>query len=165
MSDDGPQTPPAASPGGMPKGIQLALGALIVFGLLGWFGYTNLESGSTFTYYQTLDEFRASGVRPDPGVSLRVHGYVANESIERDLASKHVVFGVQNDPPHAATAASTPMRVIYRSLEVPDLFQDGAEVVVEGHLAQENGEEVFVADNVLAKCPSKFQAKAEGAEI
>jgi cytochrome c-type biogenesis protein CcmE len=36
------------------------------------------------------------------------------------------------------------------------MFKDGAEVVVEGRL---DGNAVFVADNVMAKCPSKFQAK------
>jgi cytochrome c-type biogenesis protein CcmE len=44
--------------------------------------------------------------------------------------------------------------VVYASLEVPDLFKDGAEVVVEG----EPGAEAFHATNVLAKCPSKFEA-------
>ena len=43
----------------------------------------------------------------------------------------------------------------------PDLFKDGAEVVVEGHLEQRHGDTVLVADNVMAKCPSKFQARAE----
>ena len=38
-----------------------------------------------------------------------------------------------------------------------DLGADGAEVVVEGRLTDGA---VFVADNVLAKCPSKFEAQA-----
>jgi len=168
MSTDAPPSrdPGGASrEGGLPKGVQLAIGAVIVLGLLGWYGASNLESGATFTYYQTLDEFRASGTLPDAATSLRIHGYVANDSIERDVARKHVRFGVQNDPPHAGVAGSEPLAVVYRSLETPDLFQDGAEVVVEGHLALDGGREVFVADNVLAKCPSKFQAEVEEAEI
>ena len=51
--------------------------------------------------------------------------------------------------------------MVYASLETPDLFKDGAEVVVEGELAYRDGS--FHADNVLAKCPSKFEAaEAEG---
>jgi cytochrome c-type biogenesis protein CcmE len=40
---------------------------------------------------------------------------------------------------------------------VPDLFKDGAEVVVEGRM--DASQQLFVADQVLAKCPSKFQAQ------
>jgi cytochrome c-type biogenesis protein CcmE len=53
------------------------------------------------------------------------------------------------------------MPVVFRSLDVPDLFQDGAEVVVEGRMDPVAG--VFVADLVLAKCPSKFQADPDAA--
>ena len=53
----------------------------------------------------------------------------------------------------------------YASLETPDLFKHGAEVVVEdesstdGELSSQ-GEPVFHASKVLAKCPSKFEAQA-----
>ena len=165
MSDEShePKEPQAsrepASPG-LSKGAQIAIGALAVAALLGWYGYTNL-GGDSFRYYQTLEEFKAAGA-PSPGQGLRVHGYVANASIQRDLGAKQVRFVVQNDPPHAAPAASgsdARLAVVYRSLETPDLFKDGAEVVVEGHLQGRGGDAIFLADNVMAKCPSKFQAE------
>jgi cytochrome c-type biogenesis protein CcmE len=95
---------------------------------------------------------------------------VSTASIERDLSAKQVRFLVQNDPPHAAPAALDPdaldpdarLEVIYRSLEIPDLFKDGAEVVVEGRLQGRGGDAIFLADNVMAKCPSKFQAETQG---
>ncbi len=147
----------------MSKGAQLTIGASLIFGLLSWYGYTNLEGGSTFQYYQTLDEFLAQnqGDQAMVGRSLRVHGYVAPGSIDRNLAAKHVTFEVQNDPPHKSPDDVTTLSILYRSLETPDLFQDGADVVVEGELTMESGELVFLADNVLAKCPSKFEANAE----
>ncbi len=156
------QEPQDASPrlDGLSKGAQIAIGALVVAGLLGWYGYTNLGDES-FTYYQTLGEFKAAGP-PSEGQGLRVHGYVSTASIERDLGEKQVRFLVQNDPPHAARAASgsdVRLEVVYRSLETPDLFKDGAEVVVEGRLQGRGGDAIFVADNVMAKCPSKFQAE------
>jgi cytochrome c-type biogenesis protein CcmE len=49
--------------------------------------------------------------------------------------------------------------VVLASLETPDLFKDGAEVVVEGQLVDAGAGVVFEADKVLAKCPSKFEAK------
>ncbi len=77
---------------------------------------------------------------------------------------------VQNDPPHAAVAASPGpdefLPVVYRSLETPDLFKDGAEVVLEGRLSADGGHPVFHADKVMAKCPSKFEAElTESAEF
>jgi len=147
----------------MSKGVQLAIGATLVFGLLSWYGYSSLEGGSTFQYYQTLDEFLAN-TRNDAsmvGRSLRVHGYVAPGTIDRNLQARQVTFEVQNDPPHKNPDADTTLSILFRSLETPDLFQDGADVVVEGTLAMNTGQPVFMADNVLAKCPSKFEANAE----
>jgi cytochrome c-type biogenesis protein CcmE len=147
----------------MSKGAQLAVGASIIAALVGWFAFTNLEGGSTFQYYKNLDEFLATAANSPAsnGKSLRVHGYVANESIERNLQDKQVRFRVQNEPPHASGAGSKTLVVVYQGLETPDLFQDGAEVVVEGTLDGAGRDPVFLADNVLAKCPSKFEANQE----
>jgi len=164
--DQRPQAPPPppspqAEPG-LGKGVQITIGALVVAALLGWYGYTNLEQGASFQYFQTLDEFIAEP--PPAGAALRVHGYVATDSIERNVEVKEVRFRVQNDPPHSAGDSSQTLAVIFASLETPDLFKDGAEVVVEGHVLGVDGEPVFVADNVMAKCPSKFEAKLAGEE-
>ena len=142
----------AASLRPVSKGLQIALGALAVAGLLGWYAATNLEKIGTFQYYQTLAEFQASDAQGKP---VRVHGYVALGSIERDVAKRQVRFRVVNAPPHETAAASS-MPVLYGTLETPDMFQDGAEVVLEGRMADGA---TFVADNVMAKCPSKFEAK------
>jgi len=93
------------------------------------------------------------------GRAARVHGYVAESSIERDLEARLVRFAVQNDPPHAKGPPGQTLSVVYSSLETPDLFKDGAEVVVEGQLVMSQGEPVFQANNVMAKCPSKFEAQ------
>ncbi len=144
----------------MSKGLQITFGALIVASLLGWYAYSNLGGTASFQYYNTLDEFMAQG-KSVAGKSLRVHGYVANNSIERNLGAKQVRFQVQNDPPHAGLAAGETLEVLYLGLETPDLFKDGAEVVVEGRIQLEESETVFLADNLMAKCPSKFEAKAQ----
>ncbi|MBW2269366.1 MAG: cytochrome c maturation protein CcmE [Deltaproteobacteria bacterium] len=137
----------------MSKGKQISAGATVIAFLVGWYAFTNLEPGSSFTYFQTLDEFRAAAAAQE-GEHARVHGYVAPGSIERDLAQRRVVFNVVNDPPHAGGPPGPELRVVYTSLETPDLFKDGAEVVVEGMLAGDT----FHADKVMAKCPSKFEA-------
>ena len=59
---------------------------------------------------------------------------------------------------------STPsqtLEVLYLSLETPDLFRDGAEVVIEGRIEHQQNRTLFLADNLLAKCPSKYEAAAE----
>ena len=143
----------------MTKGVQIAIGAAAIALLLGWYGMGQLNDGLSFQYFQDLEEFNTSA-RQMVGRSARVHGYVAAESIERDLEGQQVRFSVQNDPPHAKGAIGETLSVVYGSLETPDLFKDGAEVVVEGELVMAGGQPVFEATNVMAKCPSKFQAKA-----
>lgn len=153
----------------MSKGIQIAAAALAVAVLLGWYASSSLDGGATYRYFQTVEEFQAE---PPTGVPVRVHGFVSLGTIERDLDAKAVRFRVQTHPPHASappgspvTAAATPagggLSVVYTSLEVPDMFKDGAEVVVEGTVTGQGDAAVFHATNLLAKCPSKFQAKSE----
>jgi cytochrome c-type biogenesis protein CcmE len=137
----------------MSKGLQIAVGAAAVALLLGWYAATNVDRIGTFRYFQTLDEFRSSQASAAPA---RVHGYVAPGSIVRDIAGREIRFAVVNDPPHKGGDGHDPLAVVYASLETPDMFKEGAEVVVEGHL---EGGALFVADNVMAKCPSKFEAK------
>jgi cytochrome c-type biogenesis protein CcmE len=141
----------------MSKGLQIALGALVIAGLLGWLGASRSGDGA-FSYFQTLGEFRASAAVGEPA---RVHGFVVPGTIERDVAGRRVRFAVQEKAPHAGGSADGALRVDYASLETPDLFKDGAEVVVEGKLEADG---TFHASNLLAKCPSKFQAKADAAK-
>ncbi len=177
----------------MSKGLQIAIGAAAVAALLGWYAYDALGSGGAFqvfTYYRTLEEFQQT---QRPGAPARVHGYVAPGSIERDVAGRQVRFHLQSRPPHAAApphdaagaqraasptqtgarqapgaaaqavphAAAFTLPVVYAGLDTPDLFGEGAEVVVEGRSRANDAR--FYADNVLAKCPSKFEAAEQGA--
>jgi cytochrome c-type biogenesis protein CcmE len=134
------------------KGAQILGGATIVALLLGWLAYAGVEDGA-FRYYKTLGEFQSAA--DSVGVASRVHGYVALGSIERDVPGKQIRFAVQEVAPHAGGSPDKAMPVSFASLEAPDLFKDGAEVVVEGKLAADGR---FHATNVLAKCPSKFEA-------
>jgi cytochrome c-type biogenesis protein CcmE len=146
----------------MSKGFQVAAGATLIALLLGWYAATNLEEGASFAYYQTLEEFVGS---PDAssGHHARVHGYVSIGSIERDVAARSVRFAVQNQPPHAGGSATGTLPVLLASLETPDMFKEGAEVVIEGRLSQDPAGARFHADKVFAKCPSKFEGQAAGA--
>ena len=145
----------------MSKGFQVAGGATLIALLLGWYAVTNLEASASFNYYQSLEEFVVS---PDAqgGQHARVHGYVAMGTIERDVELRSVRFAVQSEPPHGGGSAEGAMPVVFASLETPDLFKDGAEVVLEGRLLREGSVARFHADKVLAKCPSKFEGQEGG---
>lgn len=143
----------------MSKGIQIAIGAVLVAGLLGWYGLSQVSEAG-FVYYQTLAEFRTHG---SAGQAARVHGFVVPGSIERDVSAKQVSFRVQETAPHAGGSADGALPVVFAGLETPDLFKDGAEVVVEGRLAAPAG--TFHATNVLAKCPSKFEGQQAQAAL
>ena len=138
----------------MSKGVQIAGGATVIALLFGWYAAANLEDGASFAYYRDLREFQ-SGAEDRTGEQARVHGYVALGSIERDVAGRQVRFTVVSDPPHAGGEPGPGLEVVYASLETPDLFKDGAEVVIEGAIAGA----AFRADKVMAKCPSKFAAE------
>src|SRR5258706_10818406 len=143
----------------MSKGFQVAAGATLIALLLGWYAATNLGDGASFAYYQTLDEFVGS-TDAASGRSARVHGYVSVGSIERDVPARSVRFAVQSQPPHAGGSAAGALPVLFTSLETPDLFKEGAEVVLEGRLAQDGPGARFHADKLFAKCPSKFEGRS-----
>jgi cytochrome c-type biogenesis protein CcmE len=143
----------------MSKGVQIAGGATLIALLLGWYAASNLEAGASYTYYQTLADFQAAAAA-ETEQHVRIHGFVTMGSIQRDLSAKQVRFRLQNDRPQPMGDMGSPLPVVYAGLETPDLFKDGAEVVIEGRLARSEGDFYFHADKVLAKCPSKFEAEA-----
>lgn len=144
----------------MSKGVQIAGGATLIALILGWYAATNLDGGLSFTYYETLADFLASA-DAHAGQQSRVHGFVALQPIERDIGAMEVRFAVVNEPPlNPNSRIGTPLSVVYHSLETPDLFKEGAEVVMEGRLERAESRMVFHADKLFAKCPSKFEAKA-----
>ena len=108
--------------------------------------------------YRFTDDQSADG---SVGRHARVHGYVAKGAIGRDVPGRTVRFLVQKEAPHAGGTADGALSVVYASLETPDLFKDGAEVVVEGVLSGAGPGGVFHADKVLAKCPSKYESADE----
>jgi len=144
----------------MSKGVQIAGGATLIALLMAWYAASNLSSEAAFAYYQSMDEFQADADAV-AGAHARFHGYVSLGSIERDIGAKQVRFTVQNEPPHAGGGAAPQLEIVFDSLETPDLFKDGAEVVIEGRMMQTENGPHFHADKLMAKCPSKFEGSQE----
>ena len=127
------------------KGLQLAIVGLVILAAVGYLVFSGLR---TNVYYQTVGELQASAAQGAPGAAgrqVRVAGTVAEGSVVREEAGSLVRFTMAD--------AGGSMPVTYKGA-VPDIFGPGIEVVVEGKY-DPNG--VFVADTLLAKCPSKFE--------
>jgi len=102
-------------------------------------------TASNAQYYRTVAELKR-----DPGVGdSRVLGTVQDD-VQRLEGGLEVRFTASQD------GASLPIQ--YRG-QLPDIFKPGIQVVVEGRL---EGDGVFHARTLLAKCPSRFTAAPPG---
>src|SRR5215510_4887770 len=104
------------------------------------------NTGASAEYYLTISELRTC--RDCQARAVRVAGDVASNSIVR-ASGQPMHFTIMD--------GAQSMPVVYGGT-VPDIFRAGIQVVVEGHLV--NG--TFQAQNLFAKCPSKFPAATPG---
>lgn len=102
------------------------------------------NTSASAQYYMSIRELRACTTCSTR--TIRVAGNVQAGSIVRDEKTQVVRFTIMD--------GSESMPVVYGGV-VPDIFRSGVQVVVEGKI---NGLGVFQAQNLLAKCPSKFQS-------
>jgi cytochrome c-type biogenesis protein CcmE len=132
------QTPAASS---SKRRAKFAIGALVVlFALLGLMGWA-LSRPEATSFYVTVSELQAMSA--PAGDVVRVNGTVVPGSIERDGLS--TTFAISEGGEALRISTSAPL---------PDALKPGSEVVARGTFDGRR----FVASEVLAKCPSKFQA-------
>src|SRR5512134_633137 len=131
------------------KPIKIVVTATVLMTALLGLMYTTLSEGTE--YYKHVDE-----VMTDPGAwqgkRLQLHGHVVDKSIEKRPGTLDYRFKVQGNG-HMVTATYTGV--------VPDNFKDGAEVVMKGTLGPD-GFRVDPRNGIMAKCPSKYEAKPAG---
>ena len=120
-------------------------GAIIAVTVIGLVLWASNRPGST-AFYLTTSEVSQAGETTE-AEEVRVNGNVVEGTVRRD--------GLETS--FAITDGSTRVTV-HTDRPLPDAFRDDAntEVVVRGSY---DGE-IFTASEVLAKCPSKFKAKA-----
>jgi len=99
------------------------------------------------------------------GQTVRVSGAVVGESIEYDSDNATIYFTIVNIPTEfddLATALhdalqdpnATRMDVVVYDEALPDLLQHEAQAILTGAL---NTDGIFYADELLLKCPSRFE--------
>ena len=124
------------------KAAKIGVTTLVLATVFGVLLYTTL--GESMQYYKYVDE--VVGSQADwSGKKLQVHGYVVPGSIGKKRDALEYRFDIQRN--------GKTMRAFYNGI-VPDTFKDDSEVVLTGVLTKEG----FVANDMTAKCPSKYEA-------
>jgi cytochrome c-type biogenesis protein CcmE len=114
--------------------------------------------GMTFLVYSVLansgDDKWADEVMSDQqawiGKKVRVLGYVEAGTLKKQIVNQQAIatFVIEKN------GKRIPVEV---AGEVPDTLTDHAETSALGHLEDRHGQLVFVATDVSAKCPSKYE--------
>ena len=124
------------------KAAKIGVTSVVLLTAFGVLLYTTL--GESMQYYKYVDE-----VVTQPAAwqdkNLQVHGNVVPGSIGRKKDSLEWRFDIQRN--------GQKMTAYYTGI-VPDTFKDESEVVLTGRLSTQG----FMATEMTAKCPSKYEA-------
>jgi cytochrome c-type biogenesis protein CcmE len=135
----------------------IKIGATVAVLMLAFTGlmYSTLREGTE--YFKHVDEVMANP-QEWQGKQLQLHGYVVPGSILKRPDTLEYKFKVQNNPARSSEQG-TVVEATYTGI-VPDTFKGEAEVVLKGRLTPQG----FHTDpnGVMAKCPSKYEAKTTG---
>ena len=146
---------------------KFILGGVLILAAVVYLIFSSTQASAE--YFMTVDELKAKGSAA-VGQNLRISGAVDGSTIQYDPNSMNLSFQVAQVPGDNATveaqgglaavlhaAVIDPKRarltVIYNGPK-PDLLKDEAQAIMTGHLTQDG---VFHADELLLKCPTKYQ--------
>jgi cytochrome c-type biogenesis protein CcmE len=115
--------------------ILLAIGGLIATGV-----------ANTASYYMTVDEFMEKKETLS-NRTVKLSGFIIGDSVIYDEQNLKLRFEIRDEE------ETTRLWVVYEGVK-PDMFTDGWEAIVDGQL---NKEGVFIASELLVKCPSKYE--------
>ncbi|MBN1659245.1 MAG: cytochrome c maturation protein CcmE [Anaerolineae bacterium] len=102
-------------------------------------------SGSTSDYL-TIAQIKALG--PDQARDSRVAGAIVPDSVQWSTRDMHLTFAIEDDTGQLAISYHGPQ---------PDMLVDAVEAVAIGRYDPDV--HVFEADELLMKCPSKYEAE------
>ncbi len=113
---------------------------------------------STFSsaqYYLTVDELLTQR-QYYQGKEVKISGKVLGSSILYDQDTHRLTFVITSEDKSKNLNTSYPkdtLKVYYQGIK-PDLLNNDVLVIASGHLI---GDDVFQADELLFKCPSKYE--------
>ncbi len=146
-----------ASAGSATFALQVGLSLLVILGAVGFLFYDQLtgDGETSLVYFYNADEVLH---KQDAlvGQYIRMGGHVEKGSIFQKKGERDYVFSVRPHPGMVKFAEYKDriVQVSYTGV-VPDTFKEDAEVIVGGQL---QGDGTFAATEVIAKCPSKYEA-------
>lgn len=122
--------------------LRFLVAGLVVVVAIGYMIFAAMQGGSE--YYVTTGELLAMG-ETAVGQPVKLGGRVIEGSVRWDRGTNSMSFTL--------TDGSQTMPVSYRGI-VPDSFQPGNDVILEGKLADDGS---FQATAMMAKCASKYE--------
>lgn len=128
------------------RNTKFIVGSMIIVAVLIWLGISGFEESKS--YYITIPELRAQGEQAYQ-VRLRLAGNVVPGTIKRKGGEIHFTLYQ-----HGGDDDRIAIRYIGRD-PLPDTLVDDAQAVVTGHYSRDD---VFLAEQVQAKCASKYEA-------
>jgi len=122
--------------------VKFATGIAILLGATVWLAMSGYDESKA--YYKMADEYVLMS-QPDQERRIRLMGEVVEGTIDR--ADGLLTFTVEMNGAEVA--------VVYDGTDpVPDTFQDGASVLVEGSRGNDGR---FAGKKIQAKCASKYE--------
>lgn len=135
--------------------LRVVLPAAVIVGVVAFLLVDTMSSTEALTYFHPVDEVMAAPA-DFVGERIRIGGHVVAGSIAQRPGTLDYAFEVQPVEGMAKHEEFLDQSIPVRFTGiVPDTFEDDAEVVVTGQLREDG---VFVAQELVAKCPSKYEA-------
>lgn len=136
------------------KVIQIGLSVVLIGGSLTYLLSSSLSE--EMEYFHPADAVMVKSADL-VGQRIRMGGFVEKNSILQKKGTLEYQFEVKPVPQMLKypEVANKTLTVRYAGV-VPDTFKDDAEVIVSGKLGEDG---VFHATDLLAKCPSKYEAQ------
>ena len=128
--------------------MKISLAVLAILIALGYLMYTGISD--TGVYYRTVSEILDQASLFD-GQNLRISGEVVDGTVQYDQENLLLSFAVKDGENENVT-----MQAVYKGV-MPDAFKESEEVILEGTYNQNDN--LFKANILLAKCPSKYEAQ------
>lgn len=124
--------------------LKFVIGGFVVVAVIAALIATSF--GGTSSDYLTIAQVRTLG--PDQARDSRVAGAIVANSVVWNTSEVHLTFEIQDETGQLA--------ISYRGPQ-PDMLVDAVEAVAIGKY--DPASQVFEADELLMKCPSKYEEK------
>ena len=126
--------------------LKLVIAGVILIGAFSYLAFAGMQNG--WVYFVSVEQFTQDAQFHNQRV--RVHGKVAADGFDASKSLLTARFSLTGKG-----GESVP--VVYRGV-VPDLFEAGRDVVVEG---RRDAAGVFQADVLMTKCASKYEPDSQ----